>query len=96
MLNWELRPFFGVMNAAYAARSSQDDDFTETAVEFVRRQLQALPAATELDQLQPHDIAGLLRSVAYGIDLIDRRLWSSIRVATMDALESWDDQGLSR
>ena len=90
-----LTRFFGVMNAAYAARSIRDDDFTRRATEFVRRQLQRLPTAADLDQLQAPDIAGLLRSVAYGIDLIDGRLWSSIRVATMEALDSWNEQGLS-
>ena len=90
-----LTRFFGVMNAAYAARSIRDDDFTGTATEFVRRQLQSLPTATDLDQLQGPDIAGLLRSVAYGIDLIDSRLWSSIRVATIEAMNSWNEQGLS-
>src|SRR5215831_8341056 len=87
--------FFGVMNAAYAARSIQDDTFTRTAIEFVRRQFQSLPPVSDLERLQSHDLAGLLRSVAYGVDLIDRRLSSSIRSATLEVLDSWDDQGLS-
>lgn len=91
-----LTRFFGVMNAAYAAQSIRDDDFTATAVDFVRRQLNSLPDAAELDRLRPHDLAGLLRSVAYGTDLIDRGLWSSIRTATMNTLDGWDSQGLSQ
>jgi len=90
-----LTRFFGVMNAAYAARSIRDDDFTGRATVFVRNQLQSLPTATDLDRLQAPDIAGLLRSVAYGVDLIDSRLWSSIRLATMETLDSWNEQGLS-
>ncbi|HEV2373284.1 MAG TPA: TIR domain-containing protein [Streptosporangiaceae bacterium] len=81
-----LTRFFGVMNAAYAAHSTRDEDFTNTAVEFARAQLASLPSVSELDRLEAVDLAGLLRSIAYGVDLADRRFAPSISAATAAAL----------
>lgn len=84
-----LSRFFGIMNAANAAGSIVDSDFTDTASDFVRAQLVNLPSDRDLDQLQRPDLAGLLRSVAYGVNLLDTRFGSAMTVATNEALDSW-------
>jgi hypothetical protein len=85
--------FFGVMNAAYAAWSIGNEEFTGLAVSFVREQLLRLPGPAELDGLTIPDLAALLRAVAYGVNLVDRRFDPIIRVSVANALQNWNDKG---
>ncbi len=81
-----LKRFFGVMNAAYAGHSLDDADFSLMASEFVARQLATLPTDEDVDHMAVRDVAGLLRSLLYGVDWLDEKFASSMRAAIIDAL----------
>lgn len=85
--------FFGILNAAYSAWSIDDERYTSLAVQFVREQLQRLPSASQLDELTVPDLAALLRSIAYGVNLIDRRFDPIIRMSVAENVRHWNHEG---
>ena len=88
-----LKRFFGVMNASYAAQSLQDSEFGREASAFISSQLAALPTREEIDSLGVVDLAAFIRSVAYGVNWLDRRLMPTVSVRATDAVRAWNGEG---
>jgi hypothetical protein len=87
-----LKRFFGVMNATYAASSLNDSEFDGEAARFVSSQLAALPTHDEIDCLSLVDLAGFLRSIAYGVDWLDRRFMAPVSVRATETITAWDEE----
>ena len=88
-----LKRFFGIMNATYAARSLEDSEFSLKASEFVSSQLATLPTQDQINSLGVVDLAGFLRSIAYGVDYLDRLFMASMSVRATNTIYGWNREG---
>jgi hypothetical protein len=88
-----LKRFFGVMNAAYAARSVADHEFDQQASGFISSQLAVLPTSGDLDSLGVVDLAAFLRSIAYGVAWLDHRFMPALTIPATVAVSNWTGEG---